>query len=120
MCAVTSDGSTPPAIVVDGTVEGIDSAARTGSATAAGDVLADAVLVPSGRVAAVRVMPSPTAATGYFVVTDTGHRYAVPSAEVLEQLGYPAAEAVEVPSALVLRLPVGPTLIPAEAQKAAF
>jgi type VII secretion protein EccB len=120
VCAVTSDGRTPPALVAGGTVDGLDTVAPTTSASADGDLLADGVLVPSGRVAAVRVLASPTAeAGGYFVVTDTGTKYAVPSPEVLDLLGYPAVDAVEVPTALMLRLPTGPTLNPAEAIKAA-
>jgi type VII secretion protein EccB len=120
VCAVTSDGRTPPAVVVDGTVEGLDTVAPTRRSTDAGDVLADGVLVPSGRIAVVRVLASPTAeAGGYFVVTDTGSKYGVLTGEVLELLGYPAAEAIEVPAALMLRLPTGPTLDPAEAIKAA-
>jgi len=120
LCAITSDGRKPPALVVGGTVEGLDTVAPTASASSDGDLLADGVLVPSGRVAIVRVLASPTAeAGGYFVVTDTGIKYAVPGPEVLELLGYPAADAVEVPTALMLRLPTGPTLNPAEAIKAA-
>lgn len=120
VCAVTSDGRTPPAVVVDGTVEGLDTVAPTTSASARGEVLADGVLVPSGRIATVRVLASPTAEAGsYFVVTDTGYRYAVPNAEVLQLLGYPAAEAIDVPAALLARLPIGPTLSPADAIKAA-
>ncbi|BCB82519.1 type VII secretion protein EccB [Phytohabitans flavus] len=120
VCAVTSDGRTTPALVVGGTVEGLDTVAPTTSASADGRVLADGVLVPSGHIAVVRVLASPTAeAGGYFVVTDTGVKYAVPSAEVLEVLGYPSAEVVEVPTALMQRLPTGPTLNPAEAIKSA-
>ncbi|MFC0531045.1 type VII secretion protein EccB [Phytohabitans kaempferiae] len=120
ICAVTSDGRTPPSFLVGGTVEGLDTAAPTQASATNGDPLANAVLVPSGRVATVRVLASPTAETGgYFVVTDTGIKYAVPSAEVLELLGYPAAEAIEVPSALLQRLPTGPTLDPLEAVKSA-
>lgn len=120
VCAVTTDGRTPPKLVVDGTVEGLEAASPTGSASARGDVLADGVLVPAGRIATVRVLASPTAEAGnYFVVTDTGYRYAVPGPEVLEMLGYPAAEAVEVPTELMQRLPAGPTLNPAEAIRAA-
>ncbi|MDQ7906560.1 type VII secretion protein EccB [Phytohabitans sp. ZYX-F-186] len=120
VCAVTSDGRALPSLVVGGTVEGLDTVAPTASASGDGALLADGVLVPSGWVATVRVLASPTAeAGGYFVVTDTGIKYAVPSAEVLELLGYPAAEAIEVPTALMLRLPTGPTLNPSEAIKAA-
>jgi type VII secretion protein EccB len=120
ICAITSDGRTPPAFVVGGTVEGLDAVAPTTSSSADGDLLANGVLVPAGRIATVRVLASPTAeAGGYFVVTDTGVKYAVPSAEVLELLGYPAAGAIEVPTALVLRLPTGPTLDPGQATKSA-
>jgi type VII secretion protein EccB len=120
VCAVTADGRTPPALVADADVEGLDTGTLTGSASADGELLADRVLVPSGRVATVRVLASPTAeAGGYFVVADTGIKYAVPGAEVLEMLGYPAADAIEVPTALMLRLPTGPTLDPVEATKSA-
>jgi hypothetical protein len=116
LCAVTSDARGLAAVEVGGTVAGLDTAAPTGSATSDGVPLADRVLVPSGKVAAVRVLGSPTAEAGpYYVVTDLGIRYAVPNDQVLIALGYPPQQAVDVPAGLVSRIPAGPTLDPARA-----
>lgn len=116
LCAVTSDATAPPAIWVGGTVAGLDTATPTTGASPDGVPLADRVLVPAGRVATVRAMTSPTATTGpYYLISDLGIRYAVPAAAVLETLGYPAQDAIDVPAALVSRLPAGPTLDPAAA-----
>ena len=99
-------------------------APTTGTATrgsdANGTTLADRVLVPAGRVALVRVLPSPTATDGpYYVVTDLGIRYAVPNAGVLPLLGFAPDQAVNVPSSLVARIPDGAVLDPAAARNPA-
>jgi hypothetical protein len=52
---------------------------------------------------------------GYTVLTDLGVRYAVPNADALGMLGYVPASAIEVPTALVSRIPAGVTLDPAAA-----
>lgn len=120
VCAVTADAKSNPTLMVGGKVAGLDTAPRTSSSTASGVSLADRVLVPAGRIAVVRGMGSPTAESGpYYVVTDLGIKYPVPSAAVLPWLGYPPELAVDVPASLVSRIPSGPTLDPAEATKPA-
>jgi hypothetical protein len=58
-------------------------------------------------------MPSATATAGaYSLVTDLGMRYPVPSDQALLALGFPPPRAVDMPSALVNRIPPGPTLDP--------
>ncbi|MBO4210634.1 type VII secretion protein EccB, partial [Micromonospora echinofusca] len=113
LCAVTRDARTTPTIQVGGTVPGIDTAAPTVATTSDGTPLADRVLVPTGRVAVVRVLAGPDAQAGsYHLVTDLGIRYAVAAPAVLPLLGYPADGAVDVPAALLSRIPSGPTLDP--------
>jgi hypothetical protein len=46
------------------------------------------------------------------VVTDLGIKYPVSSPQVLQMLGYPPEQAVDVPASLVARIPSGPTLDP--------
>lgn len=116
LCAVTSDAAAPPGVWIGGALAGLATATPTTGASAAGVPLADRVSVPAGRVATVRALAAPTAPTGpYYLVSDLGIRYALPDPAVLETLGYPAREAVDIPAALVARLPAGPTLDPAAA-----
>jgi type VII secretion protein EccB len=119
ICAVTTDAQSTATVHVGGSVAGLETATPTAS-TADGVALADRVLVPAGRIAVIRVLSSPTAAAGpYYLVTDVGIKYAVPDEQVLALLGYPPQEAVNVPSALVSRIPSGPTLDPARARQPA-
>jgi type VII secretion protein EccB len=116
LCAVTTDGGTPPTVQVGGEVAGLAAAVPTPAVSTDGVPLADLVLVPAGRVTTVRVLGSPNAQAGpYYVITDVGVKYPVPQASVLPMLGYPPELAVNVPAALVSRLPTGPTLDPAAA-----
>jgi type VII secretion protein EccB len=120
LCAVTSDARGLASVEVGGSVPGLDTATPTGSATVEGVPLADRVLVPSGKVAVVRVLGSPTADAGpYYLVTDLGIRYAAANDQVLNMLGYPPEQAVDAPAALVSRIPAGPTLDPARALRPA-
>lgn len=120
ICAVTSDARATPAVRVGGTVPGLDSATPTESTSPEGTSLADRVLVPAGRVATVRALASPTADAGpYYVVTDVGIKYPVPSGSVLQMLRYEPEQAVDVPASLVARIPSGPTLDPEAATKPA-
>ncbi|MFC7548791.1 type VII secretion protein EccB [Plantactinospora sp. GCM10030261] len=116
LCAVTGDAAAPPQLVVGGTLPGADAATVTVGGGAGGTALADRVLVPAGRVAIVRVMTGPNAAAGpHYVITDLGIKYAVPSGDALQLLGYTPGQAVAVPTALVSRIPSGPALDPAAA-----
>jgi hypothetical protein len=115
ICAVTTDPAKVPALVVGGSAAGLAAAVPTTAAASTGRALADAVLVPAGRAAIVRVPGS----GGYALVTDLGVRHAVPSTDALAMLGYSPGAAVEVPTALVNRIPAGVTLDPAAALRPA-
>jgi type VII secretion protein EccB len=119
LCAEIADPTSAPVIRVGGTIAGLEAAAPTGSTSPDGTPLADRVLVPPGRVAVVRVLSSPSARTGaYYLVTDVGIRYAVPSPGVLQMLGYRPDQAVDIPASLVNRIPAGPALDPERASQA--
>jgi type VII secretion protein EccB len=116
LCAITSSAKAPPTVWLGGTVAGLGEATPTTSTTADGAALADRILVPAGRVAVVRVLGGPDAESGpYFIVTDLGIKYPVPAEPVLAMLGYAPAQAIDVPSNLMARIPTGPTLDPAAA-----
>ncbi|GAA4728276.1 type VII secretion protein EccB [Phytohabitans rumicis] len=116
LCAVTADAQSTAAIRVGGTVAGLETATPTRARGDGGVALADRVLVPAGRIAVVRVLGAPTAEAGpYYLVTDVGIKYAAADEQVLTLLGYPPQEAVNVPAALVSRIPSGPTLDPVRA-----
>lgn len=120
LCAQTHDARTDPSISIGGDPQAMSAAIATSVESGTGTKLADRVLVPAGSVAVVRVLPSATAPTGaYTLVTDTGLRYPVPSEEVLGQLGYATDSAVDMPAALVQRIPEGPTLDPGAAMVSA-
>lgn len=102
-----------------GNMSDLAAGTPTPSSTAAGTALADRVVVPSGRVAVVRVVASPTAASGsYALVTDIGMRYPVVSDAALGMLGYRPSDAVDLPANLAGLIPSGPTLDPAAAVQA--
>lgn len=111
VCATTTEATTPPEISLGGDLSVLAAALPTEGETVEGTRLADRVMVPPGRVAVVRAVPSGTAEVGsYQLVTDVGVRYPVSSADVLVALGYSPETATDIPAALVQRLPVGPTL----------
>jgi type VII secretion protein EccB len=113
-CATTRTAGKPPAITVGGPTASLSSAVPTAGA-AGGRALADAVGVPAGKFALVRVPGSGS----YQVITDLGVRHAVPDADALSRLGYAAESATEVPTALVNAIPAGVTLDPAAAVRPA-
>ncbi|OXM72872.1 MULTISPECIES: type VII secretion protein EccB [Amycolatopsis] len=120
LCSETHDARTDPVISIGGDTSVLDPAIDTTAESGTGTKLADRVLVPPGGVAVVRVLPSATATTGaYTLVTDAGLRYPVPDDKVLGQLGYSASSAVDIPAALVQRIPEGPTLNPSAAMLSA-
>ncbi|BCJ45196.1 hypothetical protein GCM10010168_69970 [Actinoplanes ianthinogenes] len=112
-CAITRAAAKAPTITYGGQAAGLASAVPTAGSTPGGKALADAVLVPAGRFALVKVPGS----GGYQVVTDLGVRHPVPSADALSRLGYAPTAATEVPTALVDSIPQGVTLDPAAAVK---
>ncbi|GGN18975.1 type VII secretion protein EccB [Actinoplanes campanulatus] len=111
LCAQTRDPAEPPVVSAGGPAAALAGAVPTTATTETGRALADAILVPAGRYQLVKVPGS----GGYTLVTDLGVRYPIPGADVLALLGYPASSAIEVPTALVNRIPAGVTLDPAAA-----
>jgi type VII secretion protein EccB len=116
VCA-SFDGATGlPTVSAQAAVADTPSAAVTSGVSADGTVLADRVVVEPGRGAVVSARASATATDGgLFLVTDEGVRYAVPSTDVLADLGYGGVDPVPMPSSLVARLPAGPELDPDDA-----
>jgi type VII secretion protein EccB len=118
VCAETGDAGQPPAMWVSPSVTGLNAAIS--SEVGPGTNLAHRVFVPPGRVAVVRILGAPEAPSGAFsIITDLALRFPVPSAEVLQMLGYSPSDAVDVPASLVARVPVGPTLDPQAALRPA-
>ncbi|SNR47424.1 type VII secretion protein EccB [Actinoplanes regularis] len=113
-CAVTRVAAKAPSITIGGAAAGLSSAVPT-AGSVGGRALADAIGVPAGMFALVKVPGS----GGYQLVTDLGVRHAVPDADALGRLGYAATSATEVPTALVNTIPAGVTLDPAAAIKPA-
>jgi len=75
------------------------------------------VVLPAGRGALVEAMPAPDAPAGVVhLVTDSGVRYPVVSAETLEMLGYRGAPPTRLPAEIVGLLPAGVTLDPQAAR----
>ncbi|GGN29536.1 type VII secretion protein EccB [Actinoplanes campanulatus] len=105
-CAVTTAADKPPAISVGAPAGAFGATIPTGGATGNGRPLADAVQVPAGRFELVRVPGS----GGFMLITDIGLRHAIPDADTVARLGYAAANAIEVPTALINSLPAGVTL----------
>ncbi|WP_229073869.1 type VII secretion protein EccB [Actinoplanes sp. DH11] len=111
-CAITRDAAAPPDVTVGGPAADLAAAVPTGGATGGGGrALADAVQVPGGRFALVRV------AGGLQLITDAGVRHPLSDPDVAALLGYPPETAIDVPAALVNAVPAGVTLDPAEAVK---
>lgn len=81
---------------------------------------ADRVSVPAGEIAIVSELPGPkVAASGYFLVTDAGVRYPVPTEDVLATLGFGEADPVAVPGNVLELVPLGPSLNPEDANSGA-
>ena len=59
------------------------------------------------------------AVQSFYLVTDEGRRYAIPSAEVLTKLGYTPGNATPVPANVLQLIPEGPVLDPTRAAKPA-
>ena len=117
VCAkTTSADKSTPRILVGADVNAVHNGVRTPSRSGSGVALADRVLVPPGRVGVVRSMPASGHGAGtYNIVTDTGRRFPVPSADALQSLGYTPSAATDIPASLVDTVPSGPTLDPAKA-----
>ncbi|MFF8593833.1 type VII secretion protein EccB [Streptomyces sp. NPDC015220] len=102
-----------------------DSSAVAAGATAPGRALApaclavDAVSVPASGGALVRALDSSGASMGdtTYLVTDTGRKYRIASADAATALGYDPKRARQLPFPLLDMLPTGPDLSPEAAQE---
>ncbi|MEU3612370.1 type VII secretion protein EccB [Streptomyces sp. NPDC006872] len=72
------------------------------------------ITVPPGGGALVHALGADGSDIGatLYLVTDTGMKYRVPSADALTALGYTAAQAQDLPSSLLAMVPTGPDLSP--------
>jgi type VII secretion protein EccB len=74
---------------------------------------ADQVLLPPGTAAVVRsLLRDNQLGNAYYIVTDAGGRYPVPSTDVLGVLGYGGANVTPVPDRILELIPTGPALDP--------
>ncbi len=113
LCAETTDAASTPVLTLDADLTVATPAIPTIAESPEGVRLADWVLVPPGHIAVVRAVASDTTDIGaYHLVTDVGLRFPVPSVDALGMLGYAPEHAVDMPAALVQRIPTGPTLDP--------
>lgn len=80
----------------------------------AGDApgVVDQVVVPRGAGALVRASSASGGDGALTLVTDSGQRYAVPTADAAVRLRYDSAAAKAVPAPFVRLLPAGPALDP--------
>ncbi|MFI5915510.1 type VII secretion protein EccB [Dactylosporangium sp. NPDC051541] len=101
---------TANALTINVELPDLTHALYTTSATTAGAVLADRIVVPPGTGALVRTD------TGVVtLVTDLGRRHTVPVPDALGALGYSGEQPTAVPGELVALLPAGPALDPVAA-----
>lgn len=118
LCTTVDGPDEPAQVIVDAALPAPEAGIPTAGSSARGVSLANRVYIEAGRGAVVEAMPSPESPTSTLqLVTDLGIRYAVPSREVLQMLGYGAAEPVQLPAGVVARLPEGPALDPAAASR---
>lgn len=79
---------------------------------------ASQVVLPPGTAAVVRELPQDNLPTdAYFIVTDAGGKYPVPSRDVLGILGYAGVNITPVPTGILQLIPTGPALDPASANQ---
>ena len=111
MCLMFAPGQPVPSVLMDPAVPAADAIAETPRSTDRSTRLADRVLVPAGQAAVVESKPSPDAPAGtLLVVTDLGIAYPLADPKVLDVLGYPGVQPVELPAGVVSRLPMGNAL----------
>jgi type VII secretion protein EccB len=81
---------------------------------------ASQVALPPGTAAVVQALGGDNQPTGsYYLVTDAGGKYPVPSVEVLGVLGYGDVAVTPVPTGILNLIPTGPALDPATANQEA-
>ncbi|WP_350279203.1 type VII secretion protein EccB [Kribbella sp. HUAS MG21] len=116
VCATFAPGAELPAIAIDPAMPARDAMTATVKRGRAGTALADRIVVPPGTAAVVEARQSKQAQSGTLgLVTDLGRAYALSDPKVLAALGYENVQPVEIPAALLARVPQGPALNPATA-----
>jgi hypothetical protein len=110
VCGRIGDDSGAAQVQIGTTLPDLIGAPHSAGRSGRGGVLADHVLVRSGRAVVVEAVPAPGAAGGTVcVVTDRGLRHPVADREVLRLLGYADVAPVRLPASLVgLVPPAGP------------
>ncbi|GAA1802694.1 type VII secretion protein EccB [Planosporangium flavigriseum] len=119
VCASISDGKGASKVLVDAKLPDQSGAVTTQARTGSGALLADRIVV-SGRGALVEAVASPGARSGALsIVSELGIRYPLASRDLVTKLGYAGVTPTAMPAELVVLLPVGPALDPAEARQRA-
>src|SRR5262249_34736227 len=108
----TSGASTQVAVTLTDHVPG--GRAQASVSFGLDDGTASQVVLPAGTAAVVRALPQDNQPTdAFYLVTDAGGKYPVPSGDVLGILGYSGAAVTPVPSGILRLIPTGPALDPA-------
>lgn len=119
ICGSFTDAGALPEIAVEAAVEGAEVAPATPSRTQDGTVLANRVLVEPGWGTVVDSRTSSRSEQGaLYLVTDEGRRYALPTRDEMDTLGYSGVAVVPMPASLVARIPSGEALDPDAARSA--
>lgn len=104
-------------ITTGGTLPAVQGTRPGGTTVGA---VADHVRVPAGSIAVVGQQPAPDVdPTAFFLVTDAGVKFPVPSKDTLKALGYGGVDPVAVPDRLLDLIPLGPSLDPKDASEPA-
>lgn len=118
VCAAYPPGGFVPQVWAGARLPWQDGGIGTPRQTGSGGLLVDQVLVDGGWGALVRAMSAPDAPGGtWHLVTDQGVQFRLAGPEVAGMLGYQPAAAVPVAAGLLARLPAGPALDPARADR---
>jgi len=116
--ADTTGASTRVTVALTGQVPG--ARPQTSLPFSVNDDTASQVVLPPGTAAVVRALPQDNQPTdSFFLVTDAGGKYPVPSRGVLDILGYRNVQITPVPSGILNLIPTGPALDPATANQEA-
>jgi type VII secretion protein EccB len=118
ICAAYAPGANEPTVLLEAVIPPVTGAVPTTQQTDEGTPLADRILIEPGYGALVEFIPSPGAqGAGINLVTDLGFRYPLANDDVAAMLGYGKVRRVQLPGSLIIRLPSGPPLDPAEATR---